>query len=91
MKDLCLVTDIWELVKQENHCQLEKWGIQDRTPFEWLAFATEELGELAKAISEYHFRHGSPEDCVKEAIQSATLCLKIAEMFKALGGEREER
>ncbi len=68
----------------ENQRQLDKWGIQDRDPFEWLAFATEELGELACAISEHRWRGGSTGAVVKEAIQTATLCLKIAEMYKAL-------
>lgn len=82
MKDLCLKDKhLWEMVKNENIEQLEKWGIQDRDPFEWLAYTTEELGELAKAISEWNYRMGSPADVMKEAIQVATLALKIAEMF----------
>lgn len=84
MKDNCLSNkQIWELVLQENRRQLKKWGIQDRTPFEWLAYATEELGEMAKAISEWVYRDGPPSEVVKEAIQAATLSLKIAEMFLA--------
>jgi hypothetical protein len=90
MKDLALTaTKLISLVYRENARQLEKWGIQDHDPFRWLAFALEELGELSAAIAEYHFRNGSPEDVVKEAIQAATLCLKIAEMFIAEGGGPE--
>jgi len=82
MKDLCLSTGkVMPLVNRENHRQLDKWGIQDHSAFQWLAFATEELGELSEAISEHNFRDGKPEHCVKEAIKTATLCLKIAEMF----------
>ena len=69
------------MVLQESKEQLEKWGIQDKSPFEWLTYTTEELGELAKAISEHHYRGGLATAVVKEAIQTATLCLKIAEMY----------
>ena len=83
MKDLCLTEPkMWSLVCHENLRQLEKWGVQDHDPFEWLAFALEELGELSEAISEHRFRDGIPDNVVKEAIQAATLCLKIAEMYK---------
>jgi len=88
MKDLCLETyteRITPLIFQENHYQLEKWGIQNHDPLQWLAFATEELGELAEAIGDWHFRNGATEDVVKEAIQTATLCIKIAEMFQEEG------
>lgn len=82
MKDLCLATPgMWAMICHENVHQLEKWGIQEHSPFEWLNFATEELGETAKAISEWHFRQGASEVVVNEAIQTATLMLKIAEMF----------
>ena len=84
MKDLLLHNPkIWEAIGDENRQQIEKWGIQDREPFEWLAFITEELGELASAISEWTWRKGIKKDVIKEAIQVATLAMKIAEMFEA--------
>ncbi len=83
MKDLCLETNNFHReIEEENRRQLDKWGIQDHLPAEWLMFATEELGELAEAIGEWQFRGDSRENVVKEAIQTATLCIKIAEMFK---------
>ncbi len=85
MKDLCLATDeIMSLVYDENTKQIKKWGIQDHSPEEWLMYATEELGETAKAISEFSYRGGSSKNVVKEAVQTTTLMLKIAEMFLAL-------
>jgi len=52
MKDLCLGTGkVMPFVYRENHRQLEKWGVQDHEPAEWLMFATEELGELAEPVS----------------------------------------
>lgn len=86
MKDLCFADEnfikLKSLLLHENLRQLEKWGVQDHLPSEWLMFATEELGELAKAISEWNYRNGNAKNVVKEAIQTATLALKIAEMFQ---------
>lgn len=70
------------MLDRENMRQQAKWGIQTHTLFEWLTYTTEELGELAKAIGDNEYRSGSKEDIIKEAIQTATLCLKIAEMVK---------
>lgn len=73
---------MFSLIMNENKNQLDKWGIQNHNLLEWLAYATEELGELSKAISEYSYRNGNKEDIIDEAIQTATLCIKIAEMIK---------
>ena len=72
---------IWELVQKENQRQLAKWGIQSHSPFEWLTYTTEELGELAQAISEHYYNGAPIQDVIAEAIQTATLSLKIAEMY----------
>ena len=82
--DRGLEDDKWILanIQNENENQVEKWGIQCVTAFEWLTYTTEELGELAQAINEYEYRDGTAEQIVKEAIQLATLALKIAEIFK---------
>jgi NTP pyrophosphatase (non-canonical NTP hydrolase) len=66
----------------ENDRQVAKWGIQDHSSFEWLTFLMEEAGELAEAISEYEYRGGHSTAAYKEAIQVATLALKVAEMFR---------
>lgn len=67
----------------EHKKQIRKWGIQTHSLFEWLNYTTEELGELAKAIAENEYRKGSWEEIYKEAIQVATLSLKIAEMIRS--------
>ena len=74
-------------INRENDRQLQKWGVQTHSMFEWLTYTTEELGELAKAIAEEQYRNGNKEDVFKEAIQTATLCLKIAEMIRAKKSE----
>jgi len=81
--DRGLEKDAWIIkkIQNENMSQLSKWGVQIHTSFEWLTYTAEELGELAKAIGEYEYRNGTKDEVVKEAIQVATLALKIAEMF----------
>jgi hypothetical protein len=82
MKDLCFkYLDVKKVIEHEHLRQLDKWGIQDRTPEQWLMYATEELGEMAKAMGEFVHRGGYEGNVGGEAIQTATLCLKIAEMF----------
>lgn len=73
---------LFDQLDEENLRQISKWGIQERTAFEWLTFAAEELGSLAKAINEHHYRKGPKDKVVTEAFHVATLALKIAEMFK---------
>lgn len=75
------IDELFALVRLENQRQLAKWGIQYHTIFEWLAYATEEHGELSDAISEHFYRGGSKRSIVMEAIHAVTLHLKIAEMF----------
>ena len=71
----------------EHRRQLAKWGVQTRTAFEWATYLAEEAGEVAKAISEHEYRGGSSDAVVKEAIETATLALKIAEMFRDCKGQ----
>lgn len=87
--DRCFInfTWIWDQILKENQRQIEKWGIQVRSAFEWLTYTTEELGSLAKAINEHEYRKGSKEKVVSEAIQVATLALKIAEMYNYKEGK----
>jgi NTP pyrophosphatase (non-canonical NTP hydrolase) len=55
-----------------------------------MIYLTEEVGELAEAISEFEYRGGEKENIKKEAIQVATLAAKIAEMFSNYKEEEEE-
>lgn len=82
--DLGLKDEEWimQAIRDESNYQIEKWSIQTHSAFEWLTYTTEELGSLAKAIGEYEYRDGTKERVVSEAIQVATLALKIAEMYK---------
>ena len=84
-KALIYLPELKAMICHENLRQLEKWGIQTHSPFEWLAYLTEEIGELANAISENHYRDGPIESIVSEAISVTTLALKIAEMYHQVG------
>lgn len=83
LKDLCLKhLDMFKAaISEENNSQLLKWGVQSRTPAEWLMFLGEEFGELCKAVAKHQFRNGDKWDVYDEAIQVITLSLKIAEMY----------
>jgi len=72
---------LFDQLEREHRRQLIKWGIQECTAFEWVTYTMEELGELAEAISEHEYRKGLKDKVVSEAIQVATLALKIAEMY----------
>ena len=72
-----LLASVWK----EHRRQLEKWGRQNRILFEWLAYITEELGELSEAISEYEYRDGDKDNIVKEAIQTIVSSFSLPTMI----------
>jgi len=74
--------DQWaDAIRDEDMYQRTKHGKQDRTAFEWLAYLGEEVGELNQAIIEHHYRDGQCDHIRQEAIQVATLAIKIAQMM----------
>ena len=82
--DLCLQHSgqLAALVMNEHGHQLDKWGAQRCSPFEWMTYLTEEVGELAQKISDHAYgREVTENEVLTEAIQVATLALKIAEMY----------
>jgi len=78
------------MVEEENQSQLKKWGVQEHTPFQWLCYLTEEVGELAQAIAEDFHRERNNKQVYEEAIQVSTLALKIAEMYIILENEENK-
>jgi len=71
--------DINPLIREDER-QIKKWGIQEASPFEWLSYLVEEVGELAKAITEFDRGIEFKAKISEEAIQVATLALKISKM-----------
>ena len=72
------LNDEMVFVRCEHTRQVEKWGLQHRSLFEWLTYLTEEVGELAEAISEHEYRGGMANEISKEAIQVAALATRIS-------------
>ncbi len=75
-----------DFIRIEDSCQLMKWGNQTFTPDRWMLILTEEIGELSKAVLEARYG-GDLADVHCEAVQCATLCLKIAVMAKEKDAE----
>lgn len=87
-------------VAHESMSQILRWGVQEHTVAEWAVILAEEAGELQKEMCEFHFALKLPETRAKadkllgirlrlyrEAIQEATLALKVAEMLGEPDGE----
>lgn len=72
----------------EHLRQVRKWGLQERTAFEWMTYILEELGELAEAVSEHEYRGAKKRNIVDEAFQVATLAVKIAALYR---GKNEKK
>ena len=77
------------LVEAELTHQYRKWGLQNRTLFEWICYLTEEVGELAEAIAENHYREGTIEHIREEAVQVAALAIKILQITRNEKGIRK--
>lgn len=84
MKDLQFnnIQTLTTLLMYEKKEQISKWGVQNRTPEEWMLYLMEEVGELAEAISENKYRGASKYNVEKEATQVAALALTILEMAR---------
>ena len=79
LKDLEI---LFQHVIEEHDKQIKKWGVQSATLAEWMLWATEEFGELAQAIGDASYRGHPWKKAYKEAIQTTTLILKIAEIIR---------
>jgi NTP pyrophosphatase (non-canonical NTP hydrolase) len=72
----------YDLIQKEHWRQAEKWGVQKVTLFEWMCYLTEEVGELAEAISENTYRNGPIKNITTEAVHVAALACKIIEILR---------
>lgn len=87
LKDVGLNNPALDLIIKEDINQREKWGEQEHSIEEWFVILSEEVGEMAKAITEKSYI-----SLVDEAIQVSTLALKIAYMMerKTIGEIRRD-
>ena len=87
--------DVIESIKQERQSQVQKWGVQNHSPLEWLSILGEEFGEVSKAICEAHFHdrfypNGETWDDVKrELVQVAAVCVAMIESMERNGYVKE--
>ena len=75
-------------IKKENEKQIKKWGVQTHDTIVWNTILNEEVGELTKEMLEIYIDDSGEanrhyKSAFHEAIQVATLSLKIAEMLFA--------
>ncbi len=74
---------IIEAIINEREKQDSKWGEQNHKPIEWVSILTEEVGEVAKAALESHFKHKGKDhkysEYRKELIQVAAVALAMIE------------
>jgi len=69
---------IEKMIDEENQSQLEKWGVQKRHVFEWMAWTTEEYGEFVKELNELNYQRSFDYGkAITEGIQVLTLLEKI--------------
>lgn len=73
-------------VLKERQRQLDKFGPQDRPPFEWFLILSEEVGEVAKECVEIQFDdakhpHADPERYYKEMVEVAAVALAALQNY----------
>jgi len=78
----CRCEEEFPFVAEEHDRQVEKWGYQNHSLFEWMTYLTEEVGESAQAISEYEYREGTAEDAIKELVQVAALATRMMAIMR---------
>jgi hypothetical protein len=60
--------------------QVERFGVQDHEPSEWLMILGEEVGEANKAALEYHFRYDGVKNLKQyraELVQVAAVAISM--------------
>lgn len=77
-----LCEEALDMIASEDEAQREKWGVQYHYLAKWCLILGEEVGELNKAILEYFVGNDTLTQVVREAVQVATLALKIAWMCR---------
>ena len=76
---------IMKMVENENQSQLEKWGVQRKHAFEWLAWTTEEFGEFVKEVNDLNYERKFDYGlAITEGIQTITLLCKMVSSLIAI-------
>lgn len=82
------MSQIFHDIKTELTSQQSKWGEQNHSLPEWCLILGEEVGEVQKAVLEYHFKynkHSQLEHLIevrKELVQVAAVAISILESMQ---------
>jgi len=85
--------ELLRMVITQDQIQKEKWGVQDKHCFEWLAWTTEEFGEFVKEINDLNYERSLDLGlAITEGIQTITLLVKMVSslMYLSEKGEDED-
>lgn len=80
------INDLLKEVFEERKRQFAKFGYQNCTPLEWFAILSEEVGEVAKEVVDFHMAglNLTPEgskDYRKELLQVAAVALQAIQVL----------
>ena len=74
---------VYDEIQQERERQVNKWGVQNHKPIEYLSILMEEVGEVAREALENHFTDFYPPHTLdnyrKELIQVAAVAVAMIE------------
>jgi len=74
---------VYDEIRQERERQVNKWGVQNHKPIEYLSILMEEVGEVAREALENHFTDFYPPHTLdnyrKELIQVAAVAVAMIE------------
>ena len=66
------------MIKMERARQNKKWGVQHHSNMEWLSILVEEVGEVGKALCEYHLQSKpgvTSQTIIDELVQVAAVAV----------------
>ena len=74
-------TEAIRVISNDIYLELErsnmKHGEMPENMFEQITIVNEEIGEVSKAILDFHYEDGTLDDVRKELIQSCAMCVKM--------------
>lgn len=76
---------IWAAIKDERQRQDQIFGEQNHDPFKWLSILLEEVGEVAKAINDWHWSQESAQAIKEELAQVAAVAVAAIESLQRQG------
>lgn len=72
---------VFKEVYEERKKQVNKWGLQNHSPADYLMILGEEVGEVNRAALEAHFHGANLKPYRNELIQVAAVAIAMIECF----------